>query len=133
MNEINGYSSETTHWINLVRERAGLQTVEDAWTAHSTNPTKFQSKEGLREIIHQERAIELMFEGQRYWDLKRWKKAHIALNQPIKAWDITQKSAVGYYSEILLANQRFKMRDYLWPVELGEIQTNKNLVQSPGW
>lgn len=133
LNEVNGYSPETTYWINKVRERAGLSTIEDAWTQHSTDPTKYQSKEGLREIIHQERSIELMFEGQRYWDLKRWKKAHLVLNQPIKAWDITQKSAVGYYSEILLANQRFQMRDYLWPIELDELQINRNLVQNPGW
>jgi hypothetical protein len=133
LNEINGYSAETTQWINLVRERAGLESVESAWSQYSIDPTKYQNKDGLREIIQQERSIELMFEGQRLWDLKRWKKAHIVLNQPIKAWDITQASAPGYYSEILLANQRFEMRDYLWPIEISELQINRNLVQNPGW
>src|SRR6202008_3121426 len=90
LNEVKGYSTEDTHWINLVRERASLPTVEESWTNYSTDPSKYTTKEGLREIIQQERAIELMFEGHRYWDLKRWKKAHVALNQPIKAWDITQ-------------------------------------------
>lgn len=133
LNEINGYSTETTHWINRVRERAGLKSVEESWTNHSSDPNKYKSKEGLREIIQRERTIELMFEGQRYWDLKRWKTAHVELNKPIKAWDITQLSAPSYYSEILLANQRFTMKDYLWPIEISEIQINRNLVQNPGW
>ena len=133
LNELNGYSPETTRWINLVRERAGLPTVEESWSAYSTDPVKYQRKEGLREIIHRERAIELAFEGHRYWDLKRWKTAHLELNQPIKGWDILQKDAVSYYREVLLYNQKFTMRDYFWPIPLGEMQINKNLVQNPGW
>lgn len=133
LNEVNGYSPETTYWINQVRARAGLPGIEEAWTNYSSDPEKYKSKEGLREIIHRERTIELMFEGQRYWDLKRWKTAHVELNQPIKAWDITQESAPSYYTEILLANQKFSMRDYLWPIEISEMQINRNLVQNPGW
>jgi hypothetical protein len=133
LNELNGYSTETTHWINQVRERVSLPSIEESWTNHSTDPTKYLSKDGLREIIHQERGIELMFEGHRYWDLKRWKKAHIDLNQPIRAWDITQQTPEAFYTEILLANQRFYMRDYLFPIEIPELQINRNLVQNPGW
>ncbi|MGK6353353.1 RagB/SusD family nutrient uptake outer membrane protein [Parapedobacter sp. DT-150] len=133
LNEISGYSEEATHWINLVRTRAGLPSVEYSWTNFSINPAKFQNKEGLREIIQQERAIELAFEGHRYWDLKRWKTAHIELNRPIKGWDITQKDAVSYYREVLLFNQKFTMREYLSPIPLSEMQINKNLVQNPGW
>jgi hypothetical protein len=66
--------------IDVVRERAGLDGVQASWSAHSTNPSKPNTKEGLREIIHQERLIELAFEGHRFWDLRRWLKAHIYLN-----------------------------------------------------
>ncbi|NSL90379.1 RagB/SusD family nutrient uptake outer membrane protein [Chitinophaga sp. Mgbs1] len=133
LNEQYGYGAETTRWINLVRARAGIPSVEEAWTSFSKNPSKYTTKEGLREIIQQERAIELAFEGQRYWDLKRWKTAHIALNSPVKGWDITQNAAPSYYKEVLLFNQRFGMRDYFWPIENGEMIINKNLVQNPGW
>lgn len=133
LNEVNGYSAETTHWINMVRERAGLPTVEYSWTNYSNDPSKYQSKEGLRAIIQQERSIELAFEGHLYWDLKRWKTAHIELNKPIKGWDITQKDAPSYYREVLLFNQKFGMKDYFWPIPLTEMQINKNLVQNPGW
>lgn len=133
LNEANGYSTATTEYINKVRARAGLKSVEESWANFSREPQKYLSKEGLRAIIQQERCIELAFEGSRYWDLKRWKTAHIEMNGPIKGWDITQKDAPSYYKERLLYNQRFTIRDYLWPIELNEITINKNLVQNPGW
>lgn len=133
LNEVNGYSPETTYWINLVRQRAGLPTVEFSWDNYSTDPSKYKTKEGLRAIIQQERSIELAFEGHLYWDLKRWKTAHVELNKPIKGWDITQKDAPSYYREVLLFNQKFAMKDYFWPIPLTEMQINKNLVQNPGW
>src|SRR5690606_17806556 len=70
-----GKQAEALVYLNRIRERAGLGTVESSWTNFSDNPTKYQDQEGLREIIHQERMIEMAFEGSRYWDLKRWKTA----------------------------------------------------------
>ena len=117
----------------MVRERAGIPSVEQSWDQFSTQPGYYASKENLRKIIHQERAIELAFEGQRFWDLRRWKEAHLALNQPIKGWDITQESANSFYRPVLLYNQHFTMKEYLWPIEISELQINRNLVQNPGW
>src|SRR5690606_2405032 len=107
LNEVNGPSNEVYYYLDLIRQRAGLPGVVDAWTAYSTNPTKPSTKEGLREIIHRERAIELMFEGQRFRDLRRWKKAIDELNQPITAWDIDQVTPAGYYREKVLYQQTF--------------------------
>ncbi|MEO6523719.1 MAG: RagB/SusD family nutrient uptake outer membrane protein, partial [Mucilaginibacter sp.] len=133
LNEQGGPSTTAYSYINQVRARSGLNTVESSWTNFSTDPTKYQTKAGLREIIQRERNIELAFEGQRYWDLRRWRTAHIVLNNPIKGWDITQADAASFYKEVLLYNQRFALRDYLWPIETGELRINKNLVQNPGW
>jgi hypothetical protein len=133
LNEVNGYSPATTEYINKVRERAGIPTVEQSWDQYSNNPGYYQDKENLRKIIHQERAIELAFEGHRFWDLRRWKEAHKALNQPVRGWDIAQVSASAFYRPVLLYNQRFTMKEYLWPIKLHEMQRNKNLKQNPGW
>ncbi|WP_262247894.1 RagB/SusD family nutrient uptake outer membrane protein [Parapedobacter soli] len=134
LNEVgNGYTPEITEYINLVRSRTDLPTVEEAWDQYSTQPGYYNTKENLRNIIKQERAIELAFEGHRFWDLLRWKDAHRALNQPVKGWDITQKSANSYYRPVLLFNQHFTMKEYLWPIEIDELQINRNLVQNPGW
>ncbi|MGX5817489.1 RagB/SusD family nutrient uptake outer membrane protein [Chitinophaga lutea] len=133
LNEANGYTPETTKWINLVRERAGLGTVETSWETFAKDPLKYRNKEGLRDIIRRERTIELAFEGSRFYDLRRWKTAHLELNSPIKGWDITQKDAASYYKERLLFNQRYSLRDYLFPIQLSEVTINPKLVQNPGW
>ncbi len=133
LNEADGPSAEIYNYLDQIRERAGLDGVVESWAGYSSNPDKPSTKEGLREIIHRERTIELMFEGQRFWDLRRWKSAIEELNQPITGWDIEQQTAAGYYRERVLFQQTFSTRDYLWPVREVEIFANNNTVQNPGW
>lgn len=133
LNEVSGPTSEALYWINKVRERAGLSTVEEAWTNYSSEPTKYTTKSGLREIIHQERLIELAFEGHRFWDLRRWKTAHNVVTGTVRGWDIDQKEAESYYRSKILYNQVFQLRDYFWPLKETDLQQNRNLIQNPGW
>lgn len=132
-NEVDGPTSEVYEFVDLVRARAGLEGVVESWEQHSRNPNKPKTKEGMREIIRQERLIELALEGQRFWDLRRWKKSIEVLNAPITGWDIEQKTPEGYYRERVLYNQTFMTRDYLWPIRENELLANKNTVQNPGW
>lgn len=133
LNEVDGPTPEVYQWIDMVRERAGLDGVVTSWTNFSNNPSKPSTQIGLREIIHQERLIELAFEGHRYWDLRRWKKAAAEFNKPITGWDIEQRTPEGYYREKIIHQQRFFNRDYLWPIREIELLANKNTVQNPGW
>lgn len=133
LNEV-GRGDEAMEWLDKVRARAGLKGVRESWTNYSVNRNKFTTRQGLRSIIQQERSIELAFEGQRFWDLRRWKTADVVLNQAIQGWTIDQEGAVGYYRPRLLYNQRFiAPRDYLWPLRQDELIINTNLVQNPGW
>lgn len=133
LNESAGPEADVYKYINLVRERAGLQSVESSWRNYSINPTKYTTQIGMRDIIHQERSIELAFEGQRFWDLRRWKEATKVLNNPITGWDIIQTSNAGYYIPKTIFNQTFGMKDYFWPIKDGNITVNRNLVQNLGW
>ncbi len=132
-NEVDGPSPDVFEFLDLVRARAGLAGVKESWKLHSRNPDKPEDRIGLREIIRQERLIELALEGQRFWDLRRWKKSIEVLNAPITGWDIEQKTPEGYYRERVLYDQTFTTRDYLWPIREVEILANKNTVQNPGW
>lgn len=132
LNELNGPDAEASKYINLVRERAGLRTVEESWK-DSTKPGKPSTKQGFREIVHQERAIELSFEGHRFWDLLRWKEAATAFNGPVRGWDVDQKDEDAYYKPKVLFIRTFSMRDYFWPLKEADIIVNRNLVQNPGW
>lgn len=133
LNELDGPSAEVFHYLNLIRQRAGLRSVEQSWTEFSTNPGKYTTQNGLREIIHHERLIEMAFEGQRFWDLRRWKKAAVELNKPIVGWNIGQTSEASYYVPTVIWNQRFGIRDYFWPIRDSYIVQNRNLVQNLGW
>ncbi|MDR2038115.1 MAG: RagB/SusD family nutrient uptake outer membrane protein [Bacteroidales bacterium] len=124
---------EAIGYLNLVRQRAGILPVRVAWLNHSSRPNKPESQGGLREIIRQERNIELMFEGHRFWDVRRWKTATEEMNMPITGWDLDQATAEGYYRERLIYEQTFTTRDYLWPLNESVILANSNLVQNPGW
>ncbi|WP_270090000.1 RagB/SusD family nutrient uptake outer membrane protein [Sphingobacterium sp. SYP-B4668] len=132
-NEVGGPSVDAFQYLDLIRKRSGLPAVQVAWTAHSKNPQKPNTKEGLRAIIRQERGIELALEGERFWDLRRWKTAPEQLNKPIKGWDVDQVSSEAYYREKVLFNQRFSLKDYFWPIREHDLIVNKNLVQNPGW
>ncbi len=126
-------TAEAYAYINTVRERAGLPTVQDAWSQHSRNANKYTTKDGFRAIVQQERLIELSFEASRFWDLRRWKRAIEEQNKIILGWNIAGVSPVEYYRLTPLFSQSFQVRDYLWPLRNNDILINPKLVQNPGW
>lgn len=134
LNEANGPSPEVYEYLDRVRERAGLAGVEESWENFSVNSSKHTSQEGLREIIQQERMIELAFEGSRFWDLRRWKRASEELNDPITGWNVYGEEAASYYQVTTIYQQEFVApRDYLWPIDDNTILQNQALKQNPGW
>lgn len=135
LNEVNGPDNETYSWIDKVRTRAGLPGVVAAWSQYSTNPAKYNSKDGLRAIIHQERRIELAFEGQAGWDLRRWKELQNVLSSPLQGWNVLNKTKTpGDYYQLRIAQQTvFGVKNYLYPVQDYDLLTNPNLVQTTYW
>jgi len=133
LNEFSGPSEEVLSTLNLIRERAGIPTVQESWDLYSRTPGKYTSQEGLREIIRQERRIEMNSESQVYWDLLRWKIAENVLNQPLWGWDKRGVTSEEFYQRTLIHQRAFLKRDYFMPIREYELQRNENLLQSPGW
>ncbi|MCG9972844.1 RagB/SusD family nutrient uptake outer membrane protein [Christiangramia crocea] len=134
LNEVAGPTGEVLDYVDAVRERAGLEGVATSWQNYSVNPNKYTTKEGMREIIHKERSIELAFEGKNYWDVRRWKKAVRDYNEPVKGWNVFGDTEGSYYQVNTLYQQRFVApRDYFWPINETTLIQNPNLVQNPGW
>lgn len=102
--------------LNKVRERVGMPGLDSgaAWLAVS-------GKEDMAERIRRERAFELVGEGQRYWDLKRWG----LLEQSVK-------NATDIFGD-LMYTRTYQERHQLWPIPLVEMERNLNLTQNPGW
>jgi hypothetical protein len=132
-NESAGPGPEVYKYLDMIRERAALPGVLTAWDNFSNTPGKPRQQEGLRKIIQQERGIELCFEAQRFWDMRRWKRAIDVYNQPITMWEYYDETGQGYFRERVLFNQEFSFKDYFWPIKESDIIINNNLVQNPGW
>jgi hypothetical protein len=136
LNELNGPSLEVYDALNKIRERAGIPSVQDAWSdvAYASTLNKHTNKEGLREIIQQERMIELAFEGHRYYDIRRWKLAEEYFTTPIKGWSVNEETEANYYQVTDVSQRAFNApRDYLQPISFIELSRNPNLIQNPGW
>ena len=126
-------SAELFKYINLVRERAGLDGVEKSWDDYTDNK-KYREQSGMREIIQQERTIELCFEGHRFWDVRRWKTAYrVYHNNTVEGWNYAEADPAAYYIPMTLYTQRFGSRDYFWPLRNSDIINNPDLVQNLGW
>lgn len=133
LNESQGPSQAVYDYVDSVRMRSGLGKVVESWAAHSSQPNKPTTKEGMREIVKRERTIELAFEGKRFWDLRRWKDAVSELNTTILGWDVTQRTAAPFYRPRALYTRIFTTKDYFWPISLDELRRNPALKQNLGW
>lgn len=119
--------------LDLIRKRSGLQGVKDSWANYSTSPEKALSKSGLREIIRQERGIELALEGSRFFDIRRWKLGETEYNKVIRGWNVQEESTDAYYTVKPIFQMKYSQKSYLWPIKQYNILINSNLVQNPGW
>ena len=139
LNESNSSpTSQVYEYVDKIRSRAGLDGVVSSWANYSIRPDKPATKEGMREIIQQERLIELTGEGPRFWDLRRWLLAKEFLNKPIRGWNVSTQVAgpETYYQVKVLNNDKFgnfEEKDYLWPLATSEIINTPTLNQNPGW
>ncbi|MFV0565765.1 MAG: RagB/SusD family nutrient uptake outer membrane protein [Flavobacteriaceae bacterium] len=132
LNEV-GNQALAIEYLDKVREHAGLKGVVESWTNYSSNPSKPNSKSGLREIIQTERLNELAFEGQRFWDTRRWKTAVALQTQSQMGWNTEGETADAFFTPVLLSKSTFSFRNNLFPIPTDELLDNPNLVQNPGW
>ena len=112
--------------IRALRARAGFTDA----AALSYNSALDQGQ--LREIIRNERRVELAMEGLRIFDIRRWKTAEAVLN----GWAHGAKyGPAAEDNGYIRANLRTfdKTKHYLWPIPREERNLNPNLSQNPGW
>lgn len=125
--------------LNLVRQRVNPDMPKLS--------NDFVNNYGLdmREEIRRERTIELVHEGFRLDDLKRWKTAEVEMPMDIlgikwKETDFERKwsaaSSIARDDEgclILEDGRSWNEKNYLYPLPSDQIQLNSNLGQNPGW
>lgn len=133
LNEAQGTAMQSTvlQYINPIRARAGIPTVQQSWAL--VGKTSF-TQDDLRQIIRTERLIELAFEGHRLWDIRRWKLGDAYLNKYVQGMNIQGTTKVSFYQVTNVEPRVFSTpASYLFPISTNDLSINKNLVQNPGW
>lgn len=91
-----------------------------------------QSKELFRELIQNERRIELCFEGDRFFDIRRWNTNVEAINIPVHKMTVIKKSDGKFEYKVEELDQRIFPSLYL-PIPYSEIMRDDNMEQNEGW
>jgi hypothetical protein len=124
-NEINGPQADAIELVNRVRHRGNLPPLQ---------PDKYASKEAFFDAIEQERIVELYLEGQRSFDLRRWRALE-------RVWGPPGGDGVTYYDTHGREMERFwnnaDVRDYeqcyIFRIPPSERDRNSNLTQNRPW
>ena len=115
--------------VELIRKRAEL------------SPYKLPAgltKEEMREVIRNERRVELAFEEHRFFDIRRWR----LLDDPQEKADylkiegmqiVKDDNDEPHYSKYTVENRVFDERMYLYPIPKSEILKAPGITQNPGW
>lgn len=139
-----GDTDEAIKYLDKIRERAGIPSVKDAWA--TIGVTSF-SKEQIREIVRQERMVEMYMEHQNFWDMRRWLLAEKYFGAVPEGNNIMTDNFNEFATPTKLNGQPVpgglnapnivrafsSPRNYLMPIPYSEAQKNKNLVQNPGY
>lgn len=118
--------SVAVDYVNMVRGRSGVNM-----------PPINTSGDLLTKIKH-ERKIELAFEGNRWYDARRWMDAEVDFAKDIVGVEVIRnpsnesKSYRYFYFEGGTGKRSFPVSHYLWPIPIEEIQKS-NLEQNPGY
>lgn len=114
--------------VHPVRIRAGLPDY---------TTSTYGNKDELRKALKRERMIELLGEGKRYFDLRRWKDAEVEEALQIYGCNVIMDRAHRdeFHQPVPIYNlsSTFSPKLYFWPIRHDELKHNKRLTQTPGW
>ncbi|MBB4034250.1 hypothetical protein GGR21_000135 [Dysgonomonas hofstadii] len=124
--------TEIVYGLIELRKRAGIKAGDDG--RYGLPAIGTYNQELMRNIIRNERRIELCFEEHRFWDIRRWKIAEDVMNKPVKGVRITKEEDGTFtYSYEDAASSSFLPHMYWYPIPRVELWGNNALEQNPGW
>lgn len=128
--------------INMLRPRAGLPPMEVAQITASFDTYRDQDVDPVLWEIRRERRVELMGDGFRFNDIKRWDKGtylnKLQLGVYVNNANYGNKLTInggGSSGDVVFFPSPigWQPQYYLEPVPTQELQLNKALAQNPGW
>lgn len=134
-NECDGPGASTDsvyNYLRAIRARAGISAGA---APNQYGLASGMSQADMRNTIRNDRRVEMAFEEQRFWDLRRWKIAETVYNQPLHGMRIIKSATTINYNVEQLNTPFlfFAPRMYRYAIPYSEIVKNPNLTQNEGY
>ncbi|NII83055.1 MULTISPECIES: RagB/SusD family nutrient uptake outer membrane protein [unclassified Pedobacter] len=122
-NEAVGPDATVYNAINAIRNRVGMPNL----------PAGLNQVD-MRARIRHERRVEMAFEEQRFWDIRRWKIAENVLNGTLHGVQGTFNGTTTTYKTVDVAATKFDAsKMYVFPIPYKEMISNPLMSQNPNW
>jgi hypothetical protein len=133
-----GVSVRALDLLNSVRNRALASPATQAYT-----PSSFAGPNDLVQAVLNERRIEFLAEGKRWFDIHRL--ANDASFAPVPSGGIPAKVGTGAATTAMyncaappafptaVASIPYSSHRFIWPIPIVEVQQNPNFAQNPGY
>ena len=137
--DIPSWDGTKTHSIHrsVAEMRKGIKPVRMRAGVPDFDNNIYADKDVFRIYLKRERQIELMGEGKRYYDIRRWKDARVEEAMPVYGCNtlMTESDREMFHTPIAVWNlsATFSDKMWFWPISHGELKRNKRLTQNPGW
>jgi starch-binding outer membrane protein, SusD/RagB family len=121
-----GEEAEAKTYLNMIRKRAGMPDITDTGLE-------------LKARYRNERRIEMVFEDQRFFDVRRWMIGPDAYHA-VHGVDIVYKlnpdkttSSIPIITPIEIMSGSWDDKAYFFPISRDELNKNSKLIQNPGY
>jgi hypothetical protein len=125
-NEVNGPQADAIELVNRVRHRGNLPAL---------SAEKTGDKESFFAAIEQERIVELLGEGQRSFDLRRWRAIERVWAPPYDGDGVWRIDTQGAKQQRYFQNssELTYQQCYIFKIPESERERNPNLTQNKPW
>lgn len=136
-----GLSMSAEQAVNKIRLRAGQPNVAATLPFYQNNPLQgsceLASDPAFRLLYRNERAVEFAYEGVYWFDIRRWKRAHLQDGVQLQSllFDIDSKKDVieSSVKRVDVTAYIFKDQHYWMPFETSLTRFTADWEQNPGW
>ena len=119
--ELNQIDAGVEAALNRIRDRVEMPRVT------------LGTQQEMIDLVRNERAVELAFEGLRLADIRRWKIAEHVMPGQVDGIDVRNEAGDILTLRGLWQRSFTAPRDYLWPIPAPERDLNAGLAQNPGY
>ncbi len=139
-------------YVNKIRHRAGVPEYGEGTDVNGFNKIDItelglsKNTADINKLVHRERLIELSFEWNRFFDVRRWKVAGMTVGDD---WYYPSyhnggeggeihgmnymKDAPEFFEKVRVETRAFDDRHYLFPIPDSDIRRNPDMIQNYGW